>query len=179
MFVYHQYHIVGRHIPSEKYPEPKVYRMKVWAKDAVKAKSKFWYFMKQLCRVKKANGQIIACNEIFEKDPETVKNYGFWLRVESRSGVHNMYKEFRDVTMNGAVDRMYMDMASRHRARARSIQIIKTAVLPDSYCKRTSVTQFHGTKDELKFPLPHKIIRPSSKMFRTSFKATKPVLSMF
>ena len=38
--------------------------MKLWALDDVKARSKFWYFMSRLKKVKKANGQIIACNEV-------------------------------------------------------------------------------------------------------------------
>ena len=39
---YHQYQVVGRHLPTEKEPEPTIYRMKLWATDPVRAKSKFW-----------------------------------------------------------------------------------------------------------------------------------------
>jgi hypothetical protein len=38
--------------------------------------------MSLLKKVKKANGQIIACNEIFEKKPTTVKNFGIWIRAQ-------------------------------------------------------------------------------------------------
>lgn len=41
-FKWHQYQVVGRHLPTEHEPTPTVYRMKVWAEDDVKAKSKFW-----------------------------------------------------------------------------------------------------------------------------------------
>ena len=41
-FKFHQYQVVGRHLPTESEPTPAVYRMKVWAEDGVKAKSKFW-----------------------------------------------------------------------------------------------------------------------------------------
>jgi hypothetical protein len=41
-FKFHQYQVVGRHLPTEAEPAPTVYRMKVWAEDTVKAKSKFW-----------------------------------------------------------------------------------------------------------------------------------------
>jgi large subunit ribosomal protein L18Ae len=34
--------VVGRHLPTDADPSPTLYRMKVWAKDAVRAKSKFW-----------------------------------------------------------------------------------------------------------------------------------------
>jgi hypothetical protein len=42
LFKYHQYQVVGRHLPTAADPSPTVYRMKVWAPDAVCAKSKFW-----------------------------------------------------------------------------------------------------------------------------------------
>ena len=41
-YKYHQYQVVGRHLPTEKEPEPTIYRMKLWATDPVRAKSKFW-----------------------------------------------------------------------------------------------------------------------------------------
>jgi hypothetical protein len=41
-YQYHQFQIVGRHLPTEKDAEPQIYRMKLWARDDVKARSKFW-----------------------------------------------------------------------------------------------------------------------------------------
>ena len=71
-----------------------VYRMKLWSTDDTRAKSKFWYFLSRLKKVKKANGQILACNEIFEEDVTTLKNFGIWIRYQSRTGFHNAYKEY-------------------------------------------------------------------------------------
>jgi hypothetical protein len=39
---YHQFQVVGRHSPTEADATPKVYRMKLWALDATRARSKFW-----------------------------------------------------------------------------------------------------------------------------------------
>jgi hypothetical protein len=39
---YRQFHIVGRHVPTDADPSPAVYRMKLWSLDDTKAKSKFW-----------------------------------------------------------------------------------------------------------------------------------------
>lgn len=61
--------------------------------------------------------------QIFERKPTTVKNFGIWVRYQSRTGYHNMYKEYRDTTLNGAVDQMYSEMASRHRVRFPCIQV--------------------------------------------------------
>ena len=52
-----------------------------------------------------------------------VKVFGIWLRYDSRSGTHNMYKEFKELSRADAVQACYQDMAARHRARARSIQV--------------------------------------------------------
>ncbi|PNW88855.1 hypothetical protein CHLRE_01g047750v5 [Chlamydomonas reinhardtii] len=176
-FKFHQYQVVGRHLPTAADANPTVYRMKVWAEDDVKAKSKFWYFLRKLRRVKKANGQIIACNEIFERKPTLAKNYGIWVRYQSRTGVHNMYKEYRDVTLNGSVSQMYQEMASRHRVRPSSIQIIKTATVDYHSCKRANTKQFHNEK--ISFPVTQKLARPSSATFRTLFKANRPNVAMF
>jgi large subunit ribosomal protein L18Ae len=40
---------------------------------------------------------------MFEKKPLQIKNFGVWLRYDSRSGTHNMYREYRDLTVTGAV----------------------------------------------------------------------------
>lgn len=61
--------------------------------------------------------------QIHEKHPLKVKNFGIWIRYDSRSGTHNMYKEYREMSRCEAVEAMYQDMAARHRARFRSIHV--------------------------------------------------------
>ena len=41
--------------------------------------------------------------QVYERKPTVVKNFGVWLRYDSRSGTHNMYREYRDVTVAGAI----------------------------------------------------------------------------
>jgi len=170
-----QYQVVGRYVPNSKYPEDnpqcKVYRMKLFAKNKVVARSRFWYFMGRLCRVKKANGQIISVSQIFEKYPDQVKNFGVWFRYESRTGTHNAYKEFRELTLTDAINAVYQDMAGRSRAKPGAIQILKTAELKPEECKRTVIKQFHSSG--VKFPLPHQITK-TPKEFKTTFKASRP-----
>ena len=110
--------------------------------------------------------------QIFEKKPTTIKNYGIWVRYQSRTGYHNMYKEYRDTTLNGGVEQMYDEMASRHRVRSPCIQIIKTATVPAKLCKRENTKQFHDSK--IKFPLILRKIRPPSRKLKTTYKATRP-----
>lgn len=42
LYKFHQYQVVGRHLPTKDNENPQIYRMKLWALDAVRAKSKFW-----------------------------------------------------------------------------------------------------------------------------------------
>merc|ERR1711988_1632102 len=149
----------------------KVYRVNLFAKNKVVARSRFWYFLSRMCRVKKANGQIIAVNEIFEKSPHKVKNFGIWFRYDSRTGTHNAYKEYRELSLTDAVSAMYQDMAGRSRAKSVAIQILKTAELKASECKRPIVTQFHSSK--IKFPLAHRVAK-TPKAYKTTFKASRP-----
>ena len=46
---FHQYQVVGRGLPSETDEHPKIYRMKLWATNEVRAKSKFWWVVLSLC----------------------------------------------------------------------------------------------------------------------------------
>ena len=54
----------GRHVPTAKDSDPKVYRMRIFAPDDVSARSRFWYFMKKLKKVKKTVGEICYCGVV-------------------------------------------------------------------------------------------------------------------
>jgi len=166
------YQVVGRKAPTKTDENPPAYRMKLFAPNEVMAKSRFWYFMHQMRKMKKTTGEILDVNEISEKNPGYVKNFGIWIKYNSRSGTHNMYREYRDVTLNGAIDNLYNDMAGKHRSRSQSIQIIRTATVADKDCKRESSIQYHNR--DIKFPLPHRILRPSSKQVKSVFASVRP-----
>jgi len=164
---------VGRKIPADGEADTPVFRMKIFAPNSVVAQSRFWYYMRQLKKVKRSVGEILAVNEIFESKPDTVKNFGVWLRYKSRSDTVNMYKEFRDVTMSGAVEQMYVEMSGRHRARWSSIMVLKVVAVAPKDCKRPRTLQFHNSS--IAFPLPHKRPRAPEKKYRTTYKATRPI----
>jgi large subunit ribosomal protein L18Ae len=80
-----------------------------------------------------------------------------------------MYREYRDVSLNAAITTLYDDMAGRHRSRAQAIQIIRTAVVPSNKVKRDSTLQL--ITPNLKFPLPHRILRAPSKKVKSVFSS--------
>jgi large subunit ribosomal protein L18Ae len=175
----HQYQVVGRMVPKKRAgetaepEETPVYRMRIFAPNTVVAKSRFWFFLRKLKRVKKANGEILSVNEIHEADISTVKNFGVWLRYKSRSDTVNMYKEYRDITMTGAVEQMYMEMSGRHRARWSAIQVLKVATVEDEAVRRPITLQMLA--EDLSFPLPHVRPRPPTASEKSTFRANRPV----
>jgi large subunit ribosomal protein L18Ae len=60
----HQFLVVGRGHPTEKNPNPTIFKMRIFANDQVRAKSKFWYFLRKMRKIKKANGEILSVNEV-------------------------------------------------------------------------------------------------------------------
>lgn len=144
--------------------------MRIFAPNDVVAKSRYWYFMRGLKKVKKATGEIVAINEIHEKNPLRVKNFGIWIRYDSRSGTHNMYKEYREMSRTDAVEALYQDMAARHRARFRSIHILRVVEVEKVADIRRPYIKQLVSKD-LKFPLPHRV--PTASMKKT-FAASRP-----
>uniref|UniRef100_A0A8C0TP16 60S ribosomal protein L18a n=1 Tax=Canis lupus familiaris TaxID=9615 RepID=A0A8C0TP16_CANLF len=117
-----EYKVVGRCLPTPKCHTPPLYRMRIFAPNHVVAKSRFWYFVSQLKKMKKSSGEIVYCGQVFEKSPLRVKNFGIWLRYDS------------------------------HRARAHSIQIMKVEEIAASKCRRPAVKQFHDSKIKFPLP---------------------------
>jgi hypothetical protein len=66
-----EYQVIGRHLPTETNPSPALYRMRIFAPNTVVAKSRYWYFLRGLKKVKKATGEIVAVNVVC-----TAKNSG-------------------------------------------------------------------------------------------------------
>uniref|UniRef100_A0A2K5K2K1 Large ribosomal subunit protein eL20 n=1 Tax=Colobus angolensis palliatus TaxID=336983 RepID=A0A2K5K2K1_COLAP len=125
--------------------------MRIFAPNHVVWKSSFWYFVSQLNKMKKFSGEIAYSGRVFEKSPLRVKNFRIWLRCDSLSRTHNLYREYQHLTTAGAVTQCYRVLSARHCDQAHSIQIMK---LP-------SFKQFHDSK--VKFPLPHRVLRRQHK----------------
>lgn len=169
-----QFYVVGRALPSKSKPEPELYRMRVFAVDEVRARSKFWFFMKRQHKVRKIQGEIVSTSEIFEKDTNTIRNYGIYFRYLTRTDIVNMYKEFRSNTLCGAVSKLFNDLAGRHSAPAETVQIIRTAEVATDDLKRNAVRQY--ANPTVKFPKTDLRKRAPTRALRSTFKAVRPTL---
>uniref|UniRef100_A0A2K6DAT8 Large ribosomal subunit protein eL20 n=1 Tax=Macaca nemestrina TaxID=9545 RepID=A0A2K6DAT8_MACNE len=103
-----------------------------------------------LKKMKKSSGETVYCGQVFEKSPLRVKNFGIWLRCNSRGGTHNMYQEYQDLTTAGAVTQCYRDMG---------------------IMKVEEITQFHDSK--IKFPLPHRALH-QTRQYKPRFTTKRP-----
>ena len=59
-----EYQVIGRRLPTDKEPLPKLFRMRLFAPNEVVAKSRYWYFLKQVNKVKKTSGEIVSVNRV-------------------------------------------------------------------------------------------------------------------
>merc|ERR1712060_558870 len=169
-----QFYVVGRGLPTAEDESPQLYRMRMFARDAVLARSKFWYHMKRQHKIRRIQGEIVNTSEIFEKKSGAIRNYGLVIRYLTRTIIVNMYKEYRDTTLCGAVSQMYMEMAGRHSAAKESIQIIRTSIVKDSDVKRPQISQF--CKND-RFPKTVNIKRPPTRSLGSTYKAVRPTLA--
>merc|ERR1712032_495172 len=161
-------------LPSEADADPTCYRIRVFAKNIVLARSQFWYEMKRQNKVRKCQGEIVSVSEIFERKVHSIKNYGIVLKYLTRTGIVNMYKEYRDNTLCGAVSQMYTELAGRHSARADSVHIIKTVIQPDKDVLRDQIRQY--TKTSLRYPKFTIAKRAPTASHKNLFTATRPTL---
>ena len=166
-----EYQVIGRKAGVEEGKPNPLYRMRIFAPNKIVAKSRFWYFLTKLKKIKRAHGEILAVNEITEKFPNVIKNFGIFLRYNSVHGTHNIYKEFRDVSRCGAVKQLYADMASHHRATGTNIQIISVNEIRIKDAKRKSTKLFHNA--HIRFPVFHRVPR-LNKRFQHTFMPIRP-----
>ena len=148
-FVKH-YVVVGRESPSEKNPNPTVYKYEVFAHNFVVAKSRFWRLMREKNKVKATSGDILSCKTVRDKKI-AARNYSIDISYYSQKvGYTTMTKEYRDVSKVGAVSQCLNDLASRHRARFHNIEILAVKSIPKAECRRPYIHQLLGEK--LSFP---------------------------
>jgi large subunit ribosomal protein L18Ae len=147
--------------------------MRIFARNHLYAKSRFWYFMKRQNNTRNIQGEIISVNELREKKTGAVKNYGIVLRYSSRTATHNMYKEFRDTTLSAAVGQLYTEMAGRHRAQEDSIYIIKTCVVTNAEDLVRAAT-IAINKTPMRFPKVVSLPRAATNAHKITFFAKRP-----
>lgn len=65
LFQLKEYEVIGRKLPTEKEKHTPLYKMRIFAPDAIVAKSRFWYFLRQLKKFKKSTGEIVSLKQVY------------------------------------------------------------------------------------------------------------------
>jgi len=84
-----------------------------------------------------------------------------------------MYKEYRDVNLNGAISQLHQEMAGNHRASRDTISIIRTAVLSKKDDIRRPNSHLYR-ENGIKFPITRTVPRASNRRYKAIFKGSKP-----
>ena len=126
-------------------------------------------------RLKRSHGEILAVKQVFEPEPTRVKSYGVWLTFRSVRGTHNIYKEFRDTTTEGAILRLYQEMAGTHNVQPKAISIIKIAEVKPEDIRHKHVEQF--AEEHIKFP--QQPIRPAHASQKKLLSRKRPTICGF
>jgi large subunit ribosomal protein L18Ae len=64
IFQLKEFEVIGRKLPTEKEKVTPLYKMRIFAPDAIVAKSRFWYFLRQLKKFKKTTGEIVSIKQV-------------------------------------------------------------------------------------------------------------------
>jgi len=166
-----QYYIIGREWPNDHKKEPELFFMKIYAPNNIVAKSRFWYFLKKTRKIKKSMGEVVSFKKIRPLKTNFVRNFGIWIKYESKNGPINMYKEYRDVSGTGAIQQMYLEMAGSYKVKWSSIVVLRTEEINKEDCIRTKIKQFHGSTKN--FPLQNSNFRNFGKEKHTNFRAIR------
>jgi large subunit ribosomal protein L18Ae len=169
-----QFLIMGRLKPTKQVPEPTVFRMRVFAQNEVIARSRFWNLLREQKKIKRTHAELLATQEIKEAESTSVKLFGIALKYRSRTGIHNMYKEYRSTTLSGAVSKMIGEMAGTHKAKLDTINVIRTCrIIRKKDIKRPHSVQY--SDKNVKFPLMCSTIRAPMKKYKTVCTAQRPL----
>ena len=130
-----RYLVFGRQKPTEKCPEPQPVVIRLFAPNMAYARSKFWKIMRTQKKIKKSHGEILRIQELFDSGKVTSKNYGIYLKYRSNVGTTNLFKEFRDVNIQGAIDQLYNEMGGNYKVSRERVEIIRYVELEEDQMK--------------------------------------------
>ena len=172
-----QFLVYGRALPTASEASPAVIVVRVTAPNAAVARSRFWKLNMLDHKLKRSRGEVLQVQEVHDRTSHVAKNFGVFLKYRSHTGVHNMFKEFRDVKLAGAVDQMYNELGGNYKASAERIEIVKTTELQkdDLKVRNPRCLQWVDT-ESITYPLWKRTARPTHAKFANTFSRKRPVV---
>ena len=168
--------VFGRQKPDEQNPSPKIVAIRVFAKNPVLAKFKFWSMARKESKLKRTKGEIIRVSEVFDRPENKGLNYGIYVRYRSKKGIHNAYKEFRAVNKKDAIDKMYNEMGGCHKCPSKDIEIIKIDLLTQEQLRvRKPRCLLWSNTAKINYPIWKRTGRKSERKFENVFNRSRPL----
>ena len=127
-------------------------------------------------KLKRAACKVLKVTKIEEKNTKTVKAYGIYFHYHDRTGFRNAFKEFRDVSLNGAMTQLVNEMAELQKIYGQSIQVIKTCIVgKNDIKKRDPRCGRFSNSCGLAFPHWNHSVRPTDCSHRNKITASRPL----
>lgn len=167
--------VYGRAVPTETNPAPQIVCARVYAANAVLARSRFWKLSLRQYKLKKSHGEVVRVEEVPEKDSTKPRNFGIYLKYRSNVGIHNVFKEYRDTTINGAINQMYDEMGGNHHVSSERIDIISVKELKrEELRERKPRCLTWEETEKIQYPVWKRTARPTHKKYTSTFKTRRP-----
>lgn len=145
-----EYEVYVSKTPSAEEADPQVFKTTVFAPNEIIAKSKTFNLLRKQYKIKSTQGTILKMAEVPQYTDVKVRTFKITAAYRSKSAIHSLQKEVRDVTKALAVERLYQDLRSRHRAQTATITIIQVEEMEEKDITSKDLLQIAG---EPKYPL--------------------------
>merc|ERR1712224_224151 len=130
-----------------------IYKMRIWERGRVQARSRFWTFLKSTRSIKTTLGRIIYYNKL--NDCEfSVNIYGIWFRYRARCGnvIIYGYREIFSASARHAVYNIFKKMVTFLKGLNSRVNILRLCSIEPKYVRSPNVLQFSKHINEIPPP---------------------------
>lgn len=150
-----EFEICARH---KDFVDGPIYKMAVFAKNDVVAKSRLFRVLSKTQKVKRASAEVVSVKELVDDRMLLARSYGVWIRVYSNNNPKNMYKEFRETSRARAAAACFAEMERLYKLSYFEVDIVQMAELTEETAKREEIKQYMNK--DVKFPSVYPTEKP-------------------
>ena len=97
------------------------------------------------------------------------------MKYRSDVGTTNLFKEFRDVNIKGAIDQLYNEMGGNYKVSRERVEIVRYVELQEENMKVRNPRCIQWlNQNEIKYPLWKKNSRRTDRKFEVPFVTNRP-----
>eukprot|EP00477_Mikrocytos_mackini_P000729 GAHX01000781.1.p1 GENE.GAHX01000781.1~~GAHX01000781.1.p1 ORF type:complete len:191 (-),score=40.88 GAHX01000781.1:29-568(-) len=172
-----RYEIMAIESESKGEAKPKMYKLTVFAKNLVQARSRFWNDLKRTMKIKKSIGKIVSEKDTTDYSTESIRNFAIKSRYTHKGKIVESYREYRTLSTPGAVRELYDELKSRHSIKKELIQILEIKEVADEELVKEKVKRF--TVEGLEFAHPFINRMPINKKLKQKYVKLDDMISEY